>query len=181
MTITLDGLVAGIEREKRDAQRRFDAAYAACAALLEGVAAAGRENLTREEDKRLAELTKERRTARDRLDEINDKLEEARKVALEQSQHEAAARDVRPTGAVRRTYEQVHRVGMEERTYRPDDSRTGRPSFFRDLALGQCFNDPAASQRLARHARETEIDGLAGPQQRLSGLARLVVSCLPRI
>jgi HK97 family phage major capsid protein len=35
--------------------------------------------------------------------------------------------------------------------------------------MGQVFQDPAAHQRLSRHAREVEVDGLAGPQQRAIG------------
>jgi hypothetical protein len=35
--------------------------------------------------------------------------------------------------------------------------------------MSQVFQDPSAGQRLARHVREVEVDGLGGPQQRAIG------------
>jgi hypothetical protein len=49
-------------------------------------------------------------------------------------------------------YDQVARVGQEERTYRPDQDRRGR-QFERDVAAA-FFGDYEARDRLARHMRE---------------------------
>jgi HK97 family phage major capsid protein len=63
------------------------------------------------------------------------------------------------------SYSREIRIGQEERTYRPDTEQTGGPSFFRDLALSQVFRDPRATERLARHAHEMEVDGAPGAQE----------------
>jgi HK97 family phage major capsid protein len=166
---TIQDLITSISRERRDAERRVKDADLEIKDIVDTVTGSGRTNLTVEEDKRFDALRKRRRDAADLLDGIDDKLTECRKVALEEAENDAAARDVRPTGVRKPSYDGVARIGMEERTYRPDDTRTGRPGFYRDLALGQVFQDPAAGQRLARHAREVEVDGAAGVQMRAIG------------
>jgi HK97 family phage major capsid protein len=173
---TIDQLIASVGREKRDAERRVKDYDLQIKDIVDTVTNSGRTNLTVEEDNRFDALRKKRRDAADQLDTIDDKLAECQKVALEQDRNDAAARETKPNGVRRPTsYDGVARVGMEERTYRPDDTRNGRPGFYRDLALGQVFQDPAAGQRLARHAHEVEVDGLAGPQQmRAIGTAQVV-------
>jgi HK97 family phage major capsid protein len=166
VTITsINDLIASINREKRDVQRRHKDARDRAHDIIQQAQAEGRANLTDDESKRFDALLKQSREAADQLDQIDDRLDECRTVALESAENEKAARDVKPSGARKPSYDRVARVGSEERVYRRDDQRTGRPSFLRDLALGQCFADPAANDRLSRHAREVEVDGLAGPQQ----------------
>lgn len=55
-------------------------------------------------------------------------------------------------------YDGVARVGEAARQYRADDTRTGRPSFLRDLYASQIKRDPAAGERLARHGHEVDVD-----------------------
>lgn len=51
-------------------------------------------------------------------------------------------------------YDDVHRVGEEEHTYRLD----GDHSFFRDMFASQMKNNPAAGARLERHTEEVTRD-----------------------
>jgi HK97 family phage major capsid protein len=156
---TITDLLTNVERERRDAKRRRDDAFAASQALIDGVMAAGRTNLTADEDKRMAAFVKERRAAIDALDGVDDKLAEIQKLALEQAENDAAARDVKPSRVRRPTsYDGVARVGSEARTYSRDDARDGKPSFLVDLYASQIKRDPAAGERLARHGREIEVD-----------------------
>jgi hypothetical protein len=73
--------------------------------------------------------------------------EQAREAELAQLQ----ARTV-PAATRAPAYDQVARVGQEERTYRPDQDRRGR-QFERDVAAA-FFGDYEARDRLARHMRE---------------------------
>jgi HK97 family phage major capsid protein len=156
---TITDLLTNVERERRDAVRRRDDALAASQDLIDQVIASGRDRLTADEDKRAAALTKDRRAAIDALDAIDDKLNECKRLALEQAENDAAARDTKPTGVRRPTsYDGVARVGAEPRTYNRDDDRDGKPTFLKDLYASQVKRDPAAGERLARHGREIEVD-----------------------
>jgi HK97 family phage major capsid protein len=165
---TINDLIANIERTYRTAKQRRTEAFDAAQAVLSSAMAAGRDNLTGEEEKRFQSLRKQGREATEEVDRIADTIAEAKRVALEEAENQRLGAITIPTDA-KRSYDRVARIGAEERTYRPDDHRTGRASFYRDLALGQVFQDPAAGQRLARHAREVEVDGVGGPQQRAIG------------
>lgn len=62
--------------------------------------------------------------------------------------------DVQPS---RRAYDQVARVGREERTYRPDHDPKGK-GFLRDFLASEVNKDFAASQRLSRHMDEERVE-----------------------
>jgi HK97 family phage major capsid protein len=166
---TVDQLVTGIEREHRDAKRRGTEALDNAETIIKTAMRSGRTNLTADEDRRVEALRRQAREAGEQTERLAERLGVARSVEAEVREDQRLGAITRDTGARRPAYDEVGRVGMEERTYRPDDQRTGRPSFFRDLAMGQCFRDPAAGDRLDRHVRETEVDGLGGPQQRAIG------------
>ncbi|WIM97834.1 phage major capsid protein [Actinoplanes oblitus] len=57
------------------------------------------------------------------------------------------------------------RVTREERTYSQEKNRRGETSFFADAYRSQMSGDAGASQRLARHAREIEVEGEAVEQR----------------
>ena len=75
-------------------------------------------------------------------------------LAEQRREEEIAALQARTTPAANRApaYDQVARVGQEERTYRPDQDRRGR-HFERDVAAA-FFGDYEARDRLARHMAE---------------------------
>ena len=167
--MTIDELIADLERQRVTAQRAESDAQDKIRRLVQRVEATGRKTTTADEDAELDRLTERKRSAGDDAKELTGRIAQAREIAAEEVERVKAQNDIRPTGARKPSYDRMIRIGGEERTYRPDDHRNGRASFFRDLALGQVFQDPAAQQRLSRHARETEVDGLAGPQQRAIG------------
>lgn len=82
-----------------------------------------------------------------------------------------------------RPYDEVARVGYENRTYSPDsargigtDRREGTVSFFADAFRMQSQNDPAARQRIERHAVEVEREGQFSDRAATSGsFAGLVI------
>lgn len=59
--------------------------------------------------------------------------------------------------APKRSYDQVARVGREERTYRPDFDPKGT-EFLRDFVSGTVFGDFGAQQRLGRHMDEERVE-----------------------
>ncbi|MFF0136761.1 hypothetical protein ACFYRN_09970 [Streptomyces sp. NPDC005227] len=71
---------------------------------------------------------------------------------------EIAALSARTTPAATRApaYDRVHRVGQDERTYRPDEDRRGA-GFERDVAAA-FMGDYDAQSRLARHMQEERVE-----------------------
>jgi HK97 family phage major capsid protein len=169
MPLSIEQLVATRETECDDLERRQRENLRETELILDTATRDGRTNLTVEEGHRVKELQSARDRIRRDLATAKQKRDEARGIHQEEVDRMSAAQQITPTNARTPAYDRVARVVAEERTYRPDDQRSGKPSFFRDLALGQCFRDPAAGDRLARHAHENEVDGLAGPQERAIG------------
>ncbi|MFI5995874.1 hypothetical protein ACIBAC_28990 [Streptomyces sp. NPDC051362] len=80
---------------------------------------------------------------------------------------ELAALQARTTPAANRApaYDRVHRVGQDERTYRPDQDRRGA-QFERDVAAA-FVGDYDAQARLSRHMQEERVE--RGDQLRADG------------
>ena len=171
MTQTLEQGVAKAERARNTAERDLSHASSAVERFLADLKRRGVSDSTMSADEttRLNALVRDQQNARDAVERLKGELKTWRKIQDEEDERMAAAEQFTPTDTRKPAYDQVARVGAEERTYRPDDQRNGKPSFFRDLAMGQVFRDPSADARLARHAHENEVDGLAGPQQRAIG------------
>ncbi len=101
------------------------------------------------------------RSAKDALDAEIDALV-ARRTDLEgeKARDDAAARlqeQVAATTVQRDVTPATVRVGQEERTYRPDQDRTGR-NFLLDVARASLGIDPSAAQRLQRHMVEEQTE-----------------------
>ena len=171
MTQTLAQAVTKAEQERNSAERQFSDATSAANRFQADLKRRGVTDSTMSatELDRLNSLTNDVRRARDARERAKGQLDIIRQVETEEEERMAATQQITPTSTRAPSYDRVHRVGKEERTYRPDDQRNGKPSFFRDLAMGQVFRDPSADARLARHAHENEVDGLGGPQQRAIG------------
>ncbi|MFJ8913424.1 phage major capsid protein [Amycolatopsis sp. NPDC102389] len=126
----------------------------------------------------------EARKAKDDLDTELDALQ-ARVADLEaeQARDDAADRLQRETnpGAPRPAYDQVARVGTEERTYRADQDRKGA-GFARDVASA-FLGDYGAQARLARHMDEERVERGAqveGAQQRAVGTGAFTGLVVPQ-
>ncbi|MFD9319292.1 hypothetical protein ACFWDQ_16610 [Streptomyces sp. NPDC060053] len=74
-------------------------------------------------------------------------------------ENELAALQARTVPAANRApaYDQVHRVGQDERTYRPDQDRRGR-QFERDVVAAALGDDYEARDRLSRHMAEERVE-----------------------
>ena len=84
-------------------------------------------------------------------------LEQLRAVQLEEIEYGKKASQVIPTQVRKPAYDRVARIGMEERTYRPDHDPNGR-GFLTDVSRQFLFGDPGAQERLARHMREEQTE-----------------------
>jgi hypothetical protein len=98
---------------------------------------------------------------------------------------ELAALQARTTPTANRApaYDQVARVGQEERTYRPDEDRRGS-NFERDVAAA-FFGDYEAQGRLARHMQEERAERgdqlrADGQQQRAAGTGAFAGLVVPQ-
>ncbi|MBN0043116.1 hypothetical protein JS756_03095 [Streptomyces actuosus] len=140
------------------------------------------ENLTEEQVR--AQI--ERRDAADA--EVTRRQQALIELEAEQArEEELAALQARTTPAAQvprgPAYDQVARVGQEERTYRPDQDRRGA-AFERDVASA-FLGDYAAQGRLARHMQEEHVergDQLRGDgqQQRAAGTGAFAGLVVPQ-
>lgn len=106
------------------------------------------------------DAVRERIAARDAADaEVTRRQQALEELEAEQVREaEIAALSARSVPASTRApaYDQVHRVGQEERTYRPDQDRRGA-QFQRDVAAA-FLGDYEARDRLARHMSEERVE-----------------------
>jgi hypothetical protein len=90
------------------------------------------------------------------IDALNARRQE---LETEQARDEAMdklASEVVPA-ARRPSYDGVARVGQEKRQYNPDYDKKG-DRFLADVAMQFRFNDPGATERLARHMSEESVE-----------------------
>lgn len=154
---TIDELIARIEVENDAATKTAERCKAEVLHILDTASAEGRSNLTDEEDQRVADLNKTRDQAKIDLQGIAKKLDEAKRVKADELNNDAQARKTNPTGHLKPAYDQVARIGTEERTYRRDQDRTGG-QFIRDVCRRHLFGDMEAEQRLSRHMAEERVE-----------------------
>jgi len=154
--MTLAELIARAQDELRQAITARAAAQDALTALRSDP------NLTEE-------LVAERTQARDAADaEVTRRQQALDTLLAEQAREEeiaALAARVTPTGTRAPAYDRVARVGVEERTYRPDQDPRGA-AFERDVAAA-FLGDYEARDRLSRHMQEERIE--RGDQLRAAG------------
>ncbi|MEW2424842.1 hypothetical protein AB0911_30380 [Streptomyces nigra] len=156
---TIDDLIASIEVEHEAAQKRLKKCGAEVQLILDKAQQDGRSNLTPEEDERVAELFAARDQARSDIAGIENKLANANKIKTEEMEREAKQKESRATATAERkpSYDQVARVGREERTYRKDQDPFGK-GFLMDVSRQFLYQDVEASHRLAQHMREERVE-----------------------
>jgi HK97 family phage major capsid protein len=100
------------------------------------------------------------RSAKDALDAEIDALVARRdELTAEKERDDAVARlqaEVQTSGVTRTEAPAAVRVGQEERTYRPDEDRTGS-QFLLDIGRA-ALGDVSATSRLARHMHEEQVE-----------------------
>jgi hypothetical protein len=156
MATTIEDLIASIELDVEAAHKRRDKATSEIKAILAMAQQDGRPQLTTEEDERIVQLEANRSKAKDDADGYKAKLANANKVRDEEAEAQRAAKETK-TVERRPAYDQVARVGTEERTYRPDVDRKGA-MFLRDVARQFLYNDVQAGTRLSRHMHEERVE-----------------------
>ncbi|MEV8395923.1 MULTISPECIES: hypothetical protein [unclassified Streptomyces] len=154
---TIDDLIASIEVELEAAHKRRKKCGAEVTLILDKAQQDGRSSLSTEEDERVAELFAARDQAAADITGIEGKLANANKIKTEEMERQAQAKKTEPTAAKRRAYDDVARVGNEERTYRRDKDPNGK-EFLMDVSRQFLFQDVEAAHRLSRHMAEERVE-----------------------
>jgi hypothetical protein len=157
--VDINDIIATIEVELEAAQNRERKALKEVEVILAGANQEGRSNLSEEEDQRCEELKNIVKLAKTSQQGSKHKLAQARSTQAELAEQEERFKDVRSTPAKSRkpAYDEVMRVGSEERTYRRDQDPTGR-QFLQDVCRQFLYGDVAASSRLAQHMQEERVE-----------------------
>lgn len=153
----IDDLIASIEVELEAAHKRRKKCGAEVELILSKAQQDGRSNLTAEEDERVAELFAARDQSKLDIDGIEGKLANANKIKAEEMERQAEAKKATPTEVRHPAYDQVARVGNEERTYRKDQDPLGK-NFLMDIARQFSHQDVESASRLSRHMQEERVE-----------------------
>lgn len=155
--MVIDEIITKIEVEQDMATKARDKAIAEVQAIVASATQEGRSTLTQDEDARVKELfdIKERKATD--LVGIASKLDNAKRAKTAELEISTKAEERHTTGVETRKYDQVARVGTEERTYHKGSDRKGS-QFVRDVAKQFLFRDLEAEQRLVRHMQEERVE-----------------------
>lgn len=170
---TIDDIVMSIEIEREQAVKRRDRAAAEIRSILTKVRADGRPNLTDDEDRDTDQANANFTRAKAEIEQIDVKLAKAQRAQAAERQidaageergafdHETTARAAKPA------YDQVMRVGKEERTYHKGNTGKGG-NFLKDVVNAYAHRDLESEGRLARHMQEERVER-AGQLSRAAG------------
>lgn len=114
----------------------------------------GDESVTREA---IAAMASERDAADAAIREAEAELAQLRAEQAEDDRIAELRSQTAPTGVRKPAYDQVARVGAEERTYRRDRDPNGK-RFLTDVLGAQVLDRYDARERLERHMREEEVE-----------------------
>src|ERR1017187_574779 len=152
-------LLASIEVEHEATLMRQRKAKAEVELILDTARQEGRSSLSEEESTRTDKLFENIELAKVQENGIKDKLARAKKIEAEEAEFDARAHDVTPTPAARKMpkYDEVARVGNEERTYHKGNDPRGQ-GFLRDVCRQFLYNDVQAQSRLSHHMQEERVE-----------------------
>ena len=157
---TFDELILSAEVEKDQATKRAERALAEVKTIHAKARSEGRARLTDEENRDVTNAMANHTAAQDEHAGALSKVAQLKtaKAAEDSADVQLRERHVDPQAAPRLpAYDQVVRVGMEERTYNPGNARRGGP-FVRDVSRAFLYRDPEAESRLIRHMREERVE-----------------------
>jgi hypothetical protein len=170
MSATIEDLIISLEVEEEQAIRRGERARATVKNILEHARADGRANTTPEEDQDVTRAQQDDADSKVALRGIRSKLEVARRTKQSELEADEMIANRGPGGAqplpdtnmrlrdgTRPAYDQVARIGSEERTYHRGNTGKGGP-FIRDIINKTLFGDLEAEQRLNRHMQEERVE-----------------------
>lgn len=170
MPSTFDDLITSAEVEVDLASKRREAALQTVRTIHIKTRTEGRSVLTDEEDADVNKAMENHRTADKDIQGAKHKLAQLKEAkAAEESNARAMAQGTTDPKATppKPAYDQVARVGKEERTYNPGNCRRGG-AFLRDVVGSYAHHDLMAQARLNRHMHEEEVER-AGQLTRAAG------------
>lgn len=154
-------LVGSIEVERDVAQKRYDRANAEQADILNRAKREGRPTLSVEEDSDFERATVTKNQAKMDITGIDQKLSKAKMLQQEEREYDARGevRTANPATVKAQlpAYDQVARIGAEERTYHRGNSGKGG-MFIRDVVRQAVFRDHESEGRLMRHMAEERVE-----------------------
>jgi hypothetical protein len=153
----INGLVAELENDLRDAEQREAEARLQGKSVLENVRLRGSGSLTADETQRFDSLRKRGEDARRDVTSLRSKLENAKAIQAEERESDRLSQITRPTNAARPNRTATFSVSRNERTYRPDNDPHGQ-QFLMDVARGSIFGDVQANDRLLQHSAEERVE-----------------------
>lgn len=158
---TIEEIIGSVEMERELAIKRRDRAVAEVKDILNRAREAGRSNLTSEEDADTERAFERSKQAREELTGIDAKLRNARRLQTEERDNQAALEqrfaNPKAESAQLPKYDQVARVGREERTYHQGNDRNGG-AFIRDVTKQFLYRDMESESRLIRHMAEEKVE-----------------------
>ena len=157
---TIDDLILEIEVERKQTIKRRDRAVETVKAILGKAKQEGRANLSADEEADVKVQFERNEKAKEEIRGCDAKLANARQVkeAEEETDAQLAKRGSGGVPESRRpAYDQVARVGAEERTYHRGNCRKGGP-FIRDVVSQFLYRDIEAEARLTRHMQEERVE-----------------------
>lgn len=166
MPATIEDLIISLEVEEEQAKRRGERARATIRSILEHGRAEGRANLTPAEDEDVQRSQREDTAAKTDLQGIRQRLEVAKRTKAAELEADEMLANRGPGGATplpslrdgsRPAYDQVARVGQEERTYHRGNTGKGG-KFIQDVVAQFLHRDIEAEQRLSRHMQEERVE-----------------------
>ena len=159
--MTIDDLISSTTAQLRAAETAHDEHLTHARTVVDTAKRAGRTGLTDAERADADAALERAEPLKARIAELRGKRAEYIKIRDEDAEVDRRMNTIDPNppaGSVARrpSYDQVARVGAEQRTYHPGmDRRGGR--FLADVALA-AVGDYGAADRLARHAREEQVE-----------------------
>jgi hypothetical protein len=171
---TIQEIRAGIESDLAQLDSQIENDRSAIQAMLDTASAQRRNALTMAEDAKADALFKSIETARAARRRKEGALAQARAVEDDENRLEERLNVTHKTGAPRQNgtgkpaYDEVARIGSEPRVYsRDNDPEAKGIPFITDL-ISSFRGDANASERIARHGREYEVDN-QGRKTRAAG------------
>lgn len=158
MASNIAELVSSIEIELEAAEKRERKARMESKLILDTASKESRANLTPEETERFETLRAGMDNAKSEIAGIKDKLARALDIQAQEAESDKRAKESRENAKpARPNYDEVARVGNEERQYHKGNDPSGA-KFLRDVVRHTMNRDPDSGVRLARHMQEERVE-----------------------
>lgn len=166
MGATIEDIIISQEAEYELEKRAKERGHATIRSILASAKKDGRANLTVEEDEEIRHQEDAIARAKTNMAGLEHQMEISKRTKVSELENDAylAERHANPSALPERTnrggkpaYDQVARIGQEERTYHKGNTGDGGP-FLRDLAMQFMFRDVESEQRLSRHMQEERVE-----------------------